>query len=304
MCMEPEHYFPSPSLCSTRWWSKETVAVVTGGNKGIGFALVKQFAELGLTVVLTARDYHKGQAALHALHQSHPLHANHIHFLLLDVSNPLSIKRFASSFQAKFGPTLDILVNNAGVSFNELDENTVEYAKTVMKTNFYGPKLLIEALFPLFRCYSSSSSSSISRVLNISSRLGSLNKLRNTKMREMLEREELEEEEIEEMVKRFLEDVKNGRWENEGWPLHWTDYSVSKLALNAYSRVLAKRQIRLSVNCFCPGFTQTSMTRGKGTHTADHAASLAATLALLPPCHLPTGKFFLLGKTNTTTSKL
>ncbi|MED6164879.1 hypothetical protein PIB30_094322, partial [Stylosanthes scabra] len=278
----------------------ETVAVVTGGNKGIGFALVKQFAELGLTVVLTARDYHKGQAALQALHQSHALHANHIHFLLLDVSDPLSIKHFASSFQAKFGPTLDILVNNAGVSFNELDENTVEYAKTVMNTNFYGPKLLIQALLPLFRC--SSSSSSISRVLNISSRLGSLNKLRNRKMREVLEREELEEEEIEEMVKRFLEDVKNGRWENEGWPLHWTDYSVSKLALNAYSRVLAKRQPGLSVNCFCPGFTQTSMTRGKGTHTADHAASLAATLALLPPCHLPTAKFFLLGKTNTTAS--
>ncbi|KAL1365272.1 hypothetical protein HN51_013334 [Arachis hypogaea] len=302
--MEAEHYFPSPSLCSTRWWSKETVAVVTGGNKGIGYALVKQFAELGLSVVLTARDYHKGQAALQAL-EAHGL-ANHLHFLLLDVSDPLSIKHFASSFQAKFGPTLDILVNNAGVSFNELDGNTVEYAKTVMDTNFYGPKLLIEALLPLFRC---SSSSSVSRVLNISSRLGSLHKLRNKKMREMLERGELGEEEIEGMVKRFLGDVKSGRWENEGWPLQWTDYAVSKLALNAYSRQLAKKQTRLSVNCFCPGFTKTAMTRGKGAHTADHAAALAATLALLPPSHLPTGRFFLLSRntittTTTITSKL
>lgn len=64
-------------------------------------------------------------------------------------------------------------VNNAGVSFNELDENSVEHAESVVKTNFYGPKLLIEALLPLFRC--SSSSSNISRILNVSSKLGSLN---------------------------------------------------------------------------------------------------------------------------------
>lgn len=64
-----------------------------------------------------------------------------------------------------------IQVNNAGVSYNELDENSVEHAESVIKTNFYGSKSLIEALLPLFRF----SSSSITRVLNVSSRLGSLN---------------------------------------------------------------------------------------------------------------------------------
>lgn len=119
-------------------------------------------------------------------------------------------------------------------------------------------------------------------------------------MRRILEREELKEEEIEEMVKKFLRDVRNGMWKSEGWPMYWTDYAVSKLALNAYSKVLAKRYKTewMSVNCFCPGFTQTSMTKGKGTHTAHQAASLAATLALLPPHHLPTGKFFLLRNNN------
>ncbi|KAJ1382454.1 Short-chain dehydrogenase/reductase SDR [Sesbania bispinosa] len=265
----------------------ETVAVVTGGNKGIGFALVKRFAEVGLTVVLTARDNQKGEAALETLGAQG--FSSNVHFLLLDVSDPLSITAFASSFKAKFGSTLDILVNNAGVSFNELDENSVEHAESVIRTNFYGPKLLIEALLPLFR-----SSSSITRVLN---------KVRNAEMRRLLEREDLLEEEIEGIVKMFLRDVRNGTWKNQGWPSYWTDYAVSKLALNAYSRVLAKRYSNnnkgMSVNCFCPGFTQTSMTKGKGTHTADYAASLAATLALLPPHHLPTGKFFLLGKIST-----
>ena len=132
-----------------------------------------------------------------------------------------------------------------------------------------------------------------------------MQKMRSLEMRTILEREDLVEEQIEEVVRMFLRDVRNGTWQSQGWPLYWTDYAVSKLALNAYSRVLAKRYSHrgrgLSVNCFCPGFTQTSMTKGKGTHTADHAASLAATLTLLPPHHLPTGKFFLLGK---MTSKL
>ncbi|XP_029130649.1 (+)-neomenthol dehydrogenase isoform X2 [Cajanus cajan] len=226
--------------------------------------------------------------------------APYVHFLLLDVADPLSISAFASSFQAKFGATLDILVNNAGVSYNEVEENSnsVEHAESVMKTNFYGPKLLIEALFPLFRC-----SSSVTRVVNVSSRLGSLNKIRNAEIKKVLEREELSEVEIEGVVEMFLGDVRNGTWERRGWPSYWTDYAVSKLALNAYSRVLAKRYSfegsGLSVNCFCPGFTQTSMTKGKGTHTADHAAAVAATLALLPPHLLPTGKFFSLRNTTT-----
>lgn len=61
-------------------------------------------------------------------------------------------------------------MNNAAVSFNEINENSVEHAETVIKTNFYGAKLLTEALLPMFR-----HSPSKSRILNISSRLGSLN---------------------------------------------------------------------------------------------------------------------------------
>ncbi len=47
-----------------RWWSKDTVAVVTGANKGIGFEIVRQLAKEGITVVLTARDETRGKEAL------------------------------------------------------------------------------------------------------------------------------------------------------------------------------------------------------------------------------------------------
>nr|GME00722.1 (+)-neomenthol dehydrogenase [Ipomoea batatas] len=85
------------------------------------------------------------------------------------------------------------------------------------------------------------------------------------------------------------------------------DYAVSKLALNAYSKVLARRYRGrgLSVNCFCPGFTQTSMTCGKGKHTPEAAAEIEAKLALLPADQLPSGIFFASSTTSASTfSKL
>lgn len=86
--------------------------MVTGGNKGIGFALVKRFAELGLSVVLTARDKKKGEDAVEMIRAQLGLVAphHHVHFLVLDVSDADSIQTFASSFKDKFGATLDILV--------------------------------------------------------------------------------------------------------------------------------------------------------------------------------------------------
>lgn len=218
-------------------------------------------------------------------------------------------------------------VNNAAVSFNDIGENSAEHAEAVIRTNFHGPKRLTEALLPLFRC-----SSSHSRILNVSSQLGLLSvgpphhtqpcscssliaqidryayfcvisegvrlflqKVKDEGLRAMLKDEEgLSEAAIEGMVAAFLWDVKEGTWRQRGWPRVWTDYAVSKLALNAYSRLLARKLegARISVNCFCPGFTRTTMTRGRGERTAEEAAHVAACLVLLPAAELPTGRFF------------
>ncbi|KAK6146364.1 hypothetical protein DH2020_020233 [Rehmannia glutinosa] len=288
---------PSSDHPISRWWSKETIAIVTGANKGIGFELVRRLAELGLTVILTARDAVRGLKAVEILKNE----GLHVQFFCLDVSDPNSIKTFVSWFQEAFG-VLDILINNAAISFNNIYENSVEEAETVIRTNFYGPKMLTEALLPLFR-----RSSTAARILNISSRLGLLDKLRNSKLKEMLlDEENLSETQIEGMVNLFLENVKSGTWKSQGWPKVWTDYAVSKLALNAYSRVLAKRYKGhdISVNCFCPGFTQTSMTGGKGTHSASAVAEVGARLALLPADELLTGKFYVVGSSNAIYSKL
>ncbi|CAN6252247.1 unnamed protein product [Urochloa humidicola] len=273
------------------WWTGETVAVVTGANRGIGLALAARLAEQGLSVVLTARDEARGEAAAAALRAGlRRQQQGAVRFRRLDVADPASVAAFASWVRDELGG-LDILVNNAAVSFNEIDTNSVEHAETVLRTNFYGAKMLTEALLPLFR-----RAPTTSRILNISSQLGLLNKLKDPSLRRMLlDEASLTERDIEGMVSRFLAEVGNGTWRGRGWPEVWTDYAVSKLALNAYSRVLAARlagEGRVSVNCFCPGFTRTDMTRGFGKRTAEEAGRVAAGLALLPPRELPTGKFF------------
>ncbi|KAG7561466.1 Short-chain dehydrogenase/reductase SDR [Arabidopsis thaliana x Arabidopsis arenosa] len=280
-----DHLIP-PLSPTNRWWSEETTAVVTGANKGIGFAVVKRLLELGLTVVLTARNAENGIQAADSLRLTG---FRNVHFCCLDISDPASIAAFASWFRHNFG-VLDILVNNAAVSFNAVGENLIKEPETIIKTNFYGPKLLTEALLPLFR-----RSDSVSRILNMSSRLGTLNKLRSPSIRRILESEDLTNEQIDATVTQFLQDVKSGTWEKQGWPENWPDYAISKMVLNAYSRVLARRYDgkKLSVNCLCPGFTRTSMTGGQGTHTADEAAATVAKLVLVPPEKLTSGKFYI-----------
>src|SRR4051812_7239608 len=86
------------------------IALVTGGNKGIGFEICRQLSELCFTVVLAARDEQKGADAVKKLYTE----ANAVHFLKIDIANENDIYRAAHDFHLKFGH-LDVLINNAGI---------------------------------------------------------------------------------------------------------------------------------------------------------------------------------------------
>lgn len=113
MNMEYMKVSGSSSSCPPKWWSEKTVVVVTGANKGIGFALVKRLAELGLTVVLTSRDVGRGKAAAESLRAQGTL----VEFCQLDVSDPSSIHAFVAWLKCRFGG-LDILASSLLVNSN------------------------------------------------------------------------------------------------------------------------------------------------------------------------------------------
>src|SRR5258708_2363261 len=86
------------------------VAVVTGGNRGIGLETAKQLAEKGLTVILTARDAAKGNKIVDDFKKK----KLDMHFHQLDVTKAESISKLIKFIEKEFG-RLDVLVNNAGI---------------------------------------------------------------------------------------------------------------------------------------------------------------------------------------------
>lgn len=146
----------------------QRVAVVTGGNRGIGFELCRQLAKEN-QVILTSRDESKGKAAVEQLQAAGLTVINYP----LDVTNPGSVEQLAQFIRDKFG-RVDVLVNNAGVLLDYRDSdgsifNTkVDTLQETIETNLYGPLRLSQALVPLMQEHH------YGRVVNVSSGAGQL----------------------------------------------------------------------------------------------------------------------------------
>ena len=151
---------------------KQRLAVVTGGNRGLGLETCDQLARWGLKVVLTSRDEAKGKAAVETLRQERL----DIVFHQLDVTDSKSIQRLAKFLDEKFG-RLDVLVNNAGVLLDRtkygatVSETTHQVLRTSMETNAFGPLFLCQALVPLMK------RNNYGRVVNVSSSMGQLSEM-------------------------------------------------------------------------------------------------------------------------------
>jgi len=110
------------------------VAVVTGGNGGIGLGMAKGLAAAGAAIVLAARNAEKGEAAAAELAAFGARSA----FTALDVADEGSCRAMIEATVARFG-RLDILINNAGTSIRKPPEGytAVEW-HTVLDTNLTG----------------------------------------------------------------------------------------------------------------------------------------------------------------------
>ena len=139
------------------------VALVSGGNRGIGLEICHQLAERDIKVVMGSRDEEKGRAAAEGLEGSVIAHQ-------LDVADAGSVDRMAAFLEDEFG-RLDVLVNNAGIGIewgSSADEVTVEQMRRTFEVNVFGVVAVTRAFIPLLR------RSAAGRVVNLSSPLGSL----------------------------------------------------------------------------------------------------------------------------------
>ena len=149
--------------------AEQRIALVTGGNRGIGLEICRQLAKHGIRVLLGSRDPAKGAAAAGELIAAKlPVEARE-----LDVADDQSILDCMNWIRRDVG-RLDILVNNAGIMVEENDDEPEEELRIVretMQTNVYGPFLLSRLAIPIMK------SRRYGRIVNLSSGMGSLTEM-------------------------------------------------------------------------------------------------------------------------------
>ena len=120
------------------------VAVVTGGNGGIGLAMAEGLASAGADIVIAARDSKKGAKALTIL-QGFDVRST---FIQVDVRDPSSISDLVESVVRELGG-LHILVNNAGTNDRKQpEEYALEEWQTIIDTNLTSAFVASQKVYP------------------------------------------------------------------------------------------------------------------------------------------------------------
>lgn len=202
------------------------IALITGGNRGLGFETAKQLLQLGYHIIITARKSEAGIKAVADL----KAFGERVEWMSLDLTNENEQKELAFKIKEKYGK-LDVLVNNAGAYF-ELDggwqgNTATDVSQATLKqtfdVNFFSVVGLTQKLLPLVE------KSDQGRIVNVSSIMGSCG--------------------IHADLDGGMADVK---------PLA---YDASKSALNAFTIHLAKamQSKGIAVNSVHPGWVATDM---------------------------------------------
>ncbi|WEK34967.1 MAG: SDR family NAD(P)-dependent oxidoreductase [Candidatus Pseudobacter hemicellulosilyticus] len=129
------------------------IAIVTGGNAGIGVETTRALAAAGATVIVPARDVEKAKKNLEGIAR--------VEIEAMDIMHPASIDAFAKKFLAS-GRPLHLLINNAGIMWVPLrrDERGIE---SQLATNYIGQFHLTARLWPALK------QANGARVVNVSS---------------------------------------------------------------------------------------------------------------------------------------
>ncbi|TEA19631.1 Carbonyl reductase [NADPH] 1 [Colletotrichum sidae] len=268
--------------------SHARVGVVTGANKGIGYAIVRQLAlqypkshlnNGSLLIYLTARDKSRGEQALSSIQGDADLKqakalSQHggpadIKYHQLDISDSSSIADLASFLKKEHPDGIDFVINNAGIAMQGFDSNVV---KNTIAVNYYGTLEATRAWIPLLK--------PDGRVVNVASISGSLSKY-SSEIKERFQSSQSVSD-VTKLMEDFTSAVDKGTHEKEGWPS--AAYAVSKAGEIGMTRAIAKELLdkgsKVLVNSCHPGYVVTDMTRGGGTKTPDQGAQTPVHLAL------------------------
>lgn len=265
--------------------SSGKVAVVTGANKGIGYAIVRGLCkQFDGDVILTARDEGRGAEAVKQLNGE----GLQPKFHQLDLDDKGSIDRMKTFIQSTYGG-LDILVNNAGIAFKmAATEPFSQQAEITVATNFWGTLNVCKSFFPLLRPHA--------RVVNVSSMSSQFAARKcSPELNARFVAQDLDIPKVEQLMTEFVNSTKDGTYKQKGWCE--SAYGCSKIGVTLMTFAHQKEfsndsRADIIVNACCPGYVDTDMSSHKGTKTIDQGADTPLYLALLPPnTQSPKGNF-------------
>jgi NAD(P)-dependent dehydrogenase (short-subunit alcohol dehydrogenase family) len=234
------------------------IAVITGANRGLGFATARRLGQSGVKVIVGARSRANGEDAVDRLRREgldcEPLH--------IDVDSPASVREAAALVEQEHG-RIDILVNNAGIlpeaTASDVDRPLdLRLVRETFETNVFGTISVTNEFLPLLR------RSASGRIVNVSSTMGSLTDQTDPS--------------------------------SPYYGLLVPAYQMSKAALNGFTIALSKAltDTSIKVNSVCPGWVQTDLggpeNRAAAPTTADEAAQIVVDMASIPEDG-PTGQF-------------
>ena len=232
----------------------QTIALVTGANKGIGHEVARQLCERGYRVLIGARDVQRGEDAAMKLRDA----GGQAEFVPLDVTDAASITAAVQTIMQRHG-VLDVLVNNAAVKleFHPAPPSACSVAtvRETFETNVFGLIAVTQAMLPLLR------KSTLPRIVNVSSGLASLT----------------------------LSAFPGTKFNDK--PM--LSYNVAKAAVNAITVQFANelRDSGFKINSADPGYTHTDMTLNQGGKPVSRGAAVIVRLATLDKDG-PSGAFF------------
>lgn len=232
-----------------------TTALITGGNKGLGYETARRLGDLGWRVLLAARDELRGREAADRL----TAHGAEVTFVPMDVSSDESVASAVAAV-SQITDRLDVLINNAGITGEQVGpldqligpaDTLPDHLGSVIAVNVLGPVRVTHAFLPLLRAAEDP------RVVMVSSGAGSLT-------------------------------IASDRERPEASVAHLM-YPTSKAALNMLTLQYANGIPEVRFNLADPGFTATDLNHHQGTQTVTEGTDAIVELAAASPG--PTGQF-------------
>jgi len=153
---------------------EQRIAIVTGGNRGMGLETCRQLARRGYGVVLTSRETAQGEAVAARLQEEEGLEVEPFR---LDLTRAEDIAALIAHARRRLG-RVDVLVNNAGLYLEyggaavrdrtSVFETQLPVVRVIVETNLLGPLALSQGLIAMMR------EAGYGRVVNVTSAMGQL----------------------------------------------------------------------------------------------------------------------------------